>query len=47
MLLTQVKHEYVALYKQYAPLWEKEEVERNARWHGFLEQFTSPQLGGK
>ncbi|KAK9806629.1 hypothetical protein WJX73_002174 [Symbiochloris irregularis] len=35
----EVKHEYVALYKQYAPLWEKEESERVVLWNGYLEQF--------
>ena len=36
----QVRAEYIALYKQYAPLWEKEETERTARWARFLEDGT-------
>ena len=35
-----MRAEYIALYKQYAPLWEKEETERTARWNRFLEEAT-------
>lgn len=37
--MLQVRAEYIALYKQYAPLWEKEETERTARWNRFLADF--------
>ena len=43
----QVKSEYVALYKQYAPLWEKEETERVIRWNGFVSQFATASSAGK
>ena len=39
-VVAQVRAEYIALYKQYAPLWEKEETERAARWARFLEDGT-------
>lgn len=29
----------LSLYQKYAPLWEKEEVERSERWDGFLAHF--------
>ena len=39
IVCVQVRAEYIALYKQYAPLWEKEESERTARWNRFLADF--------
>ena len=39
MLPSQVKKEYLQLYKKYAPLWEKEESERSYRWACFLSGF--------
>lgn len=35
-LIAQVKKEFVELYIRYAPLWQKEEVERKQRWSALL-----------
>lgn len=47
----QVKQEYVALFRKYAPLWEAEEVERQERWDAFLSPGsnggTPGRLGGR
>jgi len=37
----QVKKEMLSLYQKYAPLWEKEEVERSERWDAFLAHFET------
>ena len=29
------------MYQKYAPLWEKEEMERSQRWNAFLGNFPS------
>eukprot|EP00873_Tetraselmis_striata_P005860 jgi/Tetstr1/426124/TSEL_016452.t1 len=47
----EVKQEYVALFRKYAPLWEAEEVERQERWDAFLSPGsnggTPGRLGGR
>ena len=37
----QVKKEMLSLYQKYAPLWEKEEVERSERWDAYLAHFET------
>jgi hypothetical protein len=34
-----VKKEHHELFRQYAPLWDKEELERALLWSGFLRSF--------
>ncbi|KAL0049768.1 hypothetical protein WJX82_009626 [Trebouxia sp. C0006] len=37
----EVKKEMLSLYQKYAPLWEKEELERSERWDAFLAHFET------
>lgn len=37
----QVKKDMLSLYHKYAPIWEKEEVERSERWDAFLAHFET------
>ncbi len=39
--VSQVKKEMLSLYQKYAPLWEKEELERSERWDAFLAHFET------
>ncbi len=39
--VSQVKKEMLSLYQKYAPLWEKEELERSERWDAFLARFET------
>ena len=42
----QVKKEHHELFRQYAPLWDKEELERALLWAGFLRSFLSDGAHG-
>lgn len=37
----QVKKDMLSLYQKYAPLWEREEVERSERWDAYLSHFET------
>lgn len=39
--LAQVKKDMHSLYHKYAPIWQKEEVERSERWDAFLAHFET------
>lgn len=41
LAVSQVKKEMLSLYQKYAPLWEKEELERSERWDAFLAHFET------
>ena len=41
-----MKKEHHELFRQYAPLWDKEELERALLWAGFLRSFLSDGAHG-
>jgi hypothetical protein len=43
--LLQVKRDHHELFKQYAPIWAKEEVERASLWTTFLLSFAPGATG--
>lgn len=41
LFVLQVKKDMLSQYQNYAPLWEKEELERSERWDAFLAHFET------